>query len=746
MRATCLILTLLTFTLLAGCGRSSRDDSASTPLQSGPGVFSLPAPSTLPRTASGPPTDYSRLMGAGNEAFLWPQNRVTSDIFTMFFSPAWNPDAPSLADAAYASYCFTQFAGYDGTKRIRLLWDQFEPLPAQTDVYIGLANQASDSWDFFRVNGNYECYFTKPWADYIDPAENFCVVVMVLGQQYCELRYVLAGDTFVPDVSIKTNLNADPAQNIAPLTVDFEAVAGSVGSVITKYDWDFEADGTWDLLDQSSKLASHTYEPGLWTVRVRAHDGEGNSGIGEKTFTAVDPANQQPLALFTTSDSTSGPAPLAIDFDASVSSDNDGSIILYEWDFDGQQGWDYTSTDPTSSYVFGNKGNRDVILRVTDNDYATDTYSMSVFLTAGWVLQPLDNDVGMGTFSGVTIDYDIAEFGGLTPRIGVAYRDDKDNALKFLRSTGSSGDSWYGFTYPVPGVDSGYSCGLAQVVGGAPIIAHGRRDAANFVYSQHVVTATDATGATWGSEVDIMPGTNMGNDTSLLVINTLPALAAHTGHYSEPENTLVYVQAQDTDGTSWHPPATIMAPGSAIYSRVNLGVCGPSLFKRPAVVFAFGQGGGAEPRYAWADGIDGDNWPSLYTYNEQSYYNSLGWVNGRPAWIGGIPSSTGAGSLRYRRAYDALGSSWSPPQVIGSGGDGELVVWNGNPAVVFVDTGSKQVQLVTATDVDGTAWSAPFPVASRSGIESARCAIVDDALVVAYYNGLDEDLMLARWE
>ena len=45
-----------------------------------------------------------------------------------------------------------------------------------------------------------------------------------------------------------------------------------------------------------------------------------------------EPQNRRPVASFTTS-TTSGPAPLDVDFDASGSSDRDGNVVDYVWVF-----------------------------------------------------------------------------------------------------------------------------------------------------------------------------------------------------------------------------------------------------------------------------------------------------------------------------------------------------------------------------------------------------------------------------
>jgi len=79
-------------------------------------------------------------------------------------------------------------------------------------------------------------------------------------------------------------------------------------------------------------------------------------------------SNQSPTASFT-ANPTSGIAPLEVAFDASNSSDSDGSIISYAWDFkDGN-----TGNGETINHTFSSIGNYNVRLTVTDDKGATDS-------------------------------------------------------------------------------------------------------------------------------------------------------------------------------------------------------------------------------------------------------------------------------------------------------------------------------------------------------------------------------------
>jgi len=84
-------------------------------------------------------------------------------------------------------------------------------------------------------------------------------------------------------------------------------------------------------------------------------------------------APEAPVALFTESLHTA-PAGTPITFDPSGSYDLDGTIVLYEWDWDTDGVYDASYTSPTVvSHTYMTPGTYSVTLRVTDDDGLTDT-------------------------------------------------------------------------------------------------------------------------------------------------------------------------------------------------------------------------------------------------------------------------------------------------------------------------------------------------------------------------------------
>ncbi len=68
-------------------------------------------------------------------------------------------------------------------------------------------------------------------------------------------------------------------------------------------------------------------------------------------------------------------------FDASSSKDPDGSIVKYEWDFNGDGKFDEVKTVPTTSQLFDRAKEWRINLKVTDNRGATGSISKIVKVT-----------------------------------------------------------------------------------------------------------------------------------------------------------------------------------------------------------------------------------------------------------------------------------------------------------------------------------------------------------------------------
>jgi PKD repeat protein len=150
-------------------------------------------------------------------------------------------------------------------------------------------------------------------------------------------------------------------------TFDASASYDPDGS-IASYDWDF-GDGSTG----SGNTAPHAYaQAGSYVVSLTVTDGLDATDTVTQTVD-VQHTTQPPVANFTWQCTN-----LSCSFDASTSTDPDGTITAYSWDF----GDNSTATGQTTSHTFGAAGSFTVTLTVTDNDSLTGTTTNTVTVTA----------------------------------------------------------------------------------------------------------------------------------------------------------------------------------------------------------------------------------------------------------------------------------------------------------------------------------------------------------------------------
>ena len=93
----------------------------------------------------------------------------------------------------------------------------------------------------------------------------------------------------------------------------------------------------------------------------------------EQSFVVAEPPNIPPIAS-ASANPTIGYVALTVNFDGSASSDSDGSIVSYEWDFgDGTNG-----NGATPSHQYTTAGNYTAQLSVTDDEGATDITTVNI--------------------------------------------------------------------------------------------------------------------------------------------------------------------------------------------------------------------------------------------------------------------------------------------------------------------------------------------------------------------------------
>jgi PKD repeat protein len=211
------------------------------------------------------------------------------------------------------------------------------------------------------------------------------------------------GGTYTVSLKVTDNLGGvttlaqeilvlDPPLNQAPVatfnavggvrtvSVDATASTDSDGSIAT-YEWNFGDGAT-----KQGLVATHQYEVGgTYDVTLRVTDDDGAVTELTKSVLVTDPApNQVPVAAFA---ATGGE--LTASFNAGASTDVDGTLALYSWDFgDGQ-----TGSGVTTSHGYDQAGTYSVKLTVTDNDGAESEITQDV------VVNPLNQAIAFDDFA-----------------------------------------------------------------------------------------------------------------------------------------------------------------------------------------------------------------------------------------------------------------------------------------------------------------------------------------------------------
>jgi PKD repeat protein len=202
------------------------------------------------------------------------------------------------------------------------------------------------------------------------------VLAIVLGS--CRSSAPVVPD---PDTPLQVQLSAAPTSGAAPLTVDFTATATGGNSGTLQLDYDFDGDGIFDLLDGGA-TPQRTYSvAGDFNATVRASDATPSSDTALIVIHVSGGTNATPTAVVTANPS-SGNAPLLVHFDAAASSDSDGSIIQYDYDFDANGIWDAYDAAAQVDWTYSAHGDYTVRLRVTDNGGAENTTTLAVHVNA----------------------------------------------------------------------------------------------------------------------------------------------------------------------------------------------------------------------------------------------------------------------------------------------------------------------------------------------------------------------------
>lgn len=162
-----------------------------------------------------------------------------------------------------------------------------------------------------------------------------------------------------------------------PVSFDGSNSSDPLGEVVA-YDWDFGDGAT-----ATGANPTHAYaDEGLYTVALTVTDNDGLTNtattLADITVSSNSPPVADPGGPYT------GGAGVAVTLDGTNSSDTDGTVVLYSWDF-GDGDW---GVGPTLDHTYASAGLYTVTLTVTDDGGLTDTATAPVVISDSSNLPP----------------------------------------------------------------------------------------------------------------------------------------------------------------------------------------------------------------------------------------------------------------------------------------------------------------------------------------------------------------------
>ena len=158
-------------------------------------------------------------------------------------------------------------------------------------------------------------------------------------------------------------------------SVDAGATTDADGT-IASYAWQFG-----DTTTGTGVTTTHTYAAGTYTITLTVTDNSGGISSTTRAVTVSGPVNQLPVASFTTACTL-----LTCSVDAGATTDADGTIASYAWQF----GDTTTGTGVTTTHTYA-AGTYTITLTVTDNSGGSSSTTRAVTVS-GPVNQPFASD------------------------------------------------------------------------------------------------------------------------------------------------------------------------------------------------------------------------------------------------------------------------------------------------------------------------------------------------------------------
>jgi alpha-tubulin suppressor-like RCC1 family protein/PKD repeat protein len=333
-------------------------------------------PASLDLVPGGTATLSATVTGANDQAVTWSSNQLgVAGVNAAGEVTAVGPGTVTIVARSVADPTRTATA----TVTVENLAAAFTVTPGNGDTATVFAFDAAASvgditayaWAFGDGAAG-----TGPAAPHSYPAAGSYLATLTVtsasgatAQSSTGIEVVDAGVNLPPAATF----TASPTSGNPGLSVSFDASASyDLDGAIVSWDWDF-GDGTAG----SGEMTSHTYTgSGTFTVLLTITDDDGSTG----TATTQVQVNHPPVAAFTVVPDA-GDAPLEVTVNASGSTDVDGQIERYSWDFG--DGTLVSDGEVVASHVYVDPGVYSLTLTVEDDGGRTASTGRTVTVSAG---------------------------------------------------------------------------------------------------------------------------------------------------------------------------------------------------------------------------------------------------------------------------------------------------------------------------------------------------------------------------
>ncbi|MEP0814802.1 MAG: PKD domain-containing protein [bacterium] len=488
----------------------------------------------------------------------------------------------------------------------------------------------------------------------ISESESPVVVLGAAGKYSCRLIVSnAAGEAEFPFTISVENYNSRPIAVLglypsfgpAPLSVMVDATGSNdPDGTIVRYQFDLDGDGLYETDNGNIGLLQHTYDtPGTNYVSLRVTDGEGATDATSKKLTVqtFTGGNKQPVASLVSS-AQEGNAPLTVSFDASGSFDPDGTIVRYDWNFDGGL-WDVLDGGPAQEYTYNIAHPQTTCqVRVTDDAGASAIAFASINVHGwhdyGWPV--IEEGPSVGTFASLAVISD-------TPAVLYSI----ESKTKYARAIDIFAREW---NAPIR-LPNGIGAGQLKEIAGNPAFLYS--DSNNGLYC--FIRAADSIGDEWANPSPVISLDHIGTASGLFVSNGIPAFA----YRDKNTKALMYIKADDELGNYWGQPTTVLE-GEAINQIMAV-----SLIGKPAIVYGYNKSNDiCSIKIIHSLNQEGTEWGEPMQALNPGFDGTAAWfdilvIDGIPCIVAG-DNGYDDKEFWFSRANDAEGASWGAPVLI----------------------------------------------------------------------------------